>query len=236
MNRLLLVFVLSIVSFMAGARPLWLRYPQVSPDGKQIVFTYKGDIYKVPVEGGVAQRLTTHPGYESFPIWSPDGKQIAFTSDRNGNFDLFVMPAEGGEAKRLTTFSGREVPYTFTPDGKEVVYSAQIQAPASSIAFRSMPELYAVSVNGERPRQVLGTPAEWISYVDDGKQFLYQDRKGVESEWRKHHTSSVTRDIYLYDVKSGKHTCLMNWKGEDRNPVFSKLFADLNPNRIHRKP
>jgi len=222
MNRLLLVFVLSIVSFMAGARPLWLRYPQVSPDGKQIVFTYKGDIYKVPVEGGVAQRLTTHPGYESFPIWSPDGKQIAFTSDRNGNFDLFVMPAEGGEAKRLTTFSGREVPYTFTPDGKEVVYSAQIQAPASSIAFRSMPELYAVSVNGERPRQVLGTPAEWISYVDDGKQFLYQDRKGVESEWRKHHTSSVTRDIYLYDVKSGKHTCLMNWKGEDRNPVFSK--------------
>lgn len=85
----------------------------------------------------------------------------------------------------------------------------------------ALTELYAVSVNGGRPRQVLGTPAESICFSKSGKQFLYHDKKGGENEWRKHHTSSVTRDIYLYDIKSKKHTNLVGWQGEDRNPVFA---------------
>ena len=71
--------------------PLWMRDVQISPDGTEIAFCYKGDIYKVPAKGGTATQLTTQASYECTPIWSPDGKQIAFASDRNGNFDLFVM-------------------------------------------------------------------------------------------------------------------------------------------------
>ena len=76
--------------------PLWMRDVRISPDGKEIVFCYKGDIYKVSAKGGEAVQLTTQDSYESSPVWSPDGKQIAFASDRFGNTDVFVMPANGG--------------------------------------------------------------------------------------------------------------------------------------------
>ena len=82
--------------------PLWMRDVRISPDGTQIAFCYKGDIYKVSSQGGEAVRLTSMDTYESSPVWSPDGKSIAFASDRHGNFDVFLMPADGGQARRLT--------------------------------------------------------------------------------------------------------------------------------------
>ena len=94
-----LALVLSALSSYA-ITPLWMRDARISPDGSEIVFCYKGDIYKVPAQGGTAVQLTTQTSYEANPVWSPDGKQIAFASDRNGNFDLFIMPADGGAARR----------------------------------------------------------------------------------------------------------------------------------------
>ena len=196
---------------------------QISPDGTEIAFCYKGDIYKVPSNGGTATQLTTQASYECSPIWSPDSKQIAFASDRNGNFDLFVMSADGGAARRLTTHSASEIPSTFTTDGNYILFSASIQDPANSALFptSAMTELYKVPVTGGRTEQVLGTPAEMVCFDKSGKTFLYQDRKGFEDEWRKHHTSSITRDVWLYDSENGKHTNLTAHAGEDRNPVFA---------------
>src|SRR5215204_7520702 len=112
----LLSIVLSIDGY-AQNNPLWLRYPSISPDGKTIVFSYKGDLYKVASTGGDASPLTLHEAHDFMPVWSRDGKWIAFASDRYGNFDVYVMPAGGGEAKRLTYHSANDIPYDFTPDG-----------------------------------------------------------------------------------------------------------------------
>lgn len=84
-----------------------------------------------------------------------------------------------------------------------------------------MTELYKVPATGGRTEQVLGTPAEAVCFDKSGKLFLYQDRKGFEDEWRKHHTSSITRDIWSYDTQTGTHTNLTRHAGEDRNPVLS---------------
>ena len=224
MKKLLTCLALSLVAASSyAATPLWLRDVQISPDGTEIAFCYKGDIYKVPANGGTATQLTTQASYECSPIWSPDSKQIAFASDRNGNFDLFVMSADGGAARRLTTHSASEIPSTFTTDGNYILFSASIQDPAKSALFptSAMTELYKVPVTGGRTEQVLGTPAEMVCFDKSGKTFLYQDRKGFEDEWRKHHTSSITRDVWLYDSENGKHTNLTAHAGEDRNPVFA---------------
>lgn len=217
------LFFCSLFSGASSTVPMWTRDVVISPDASTIAFCYKGDIWTVPSQGGSATRMTSQPSYECHPVWSPDGSTIAFASDRYGNFDIFLMPSGGGSAKRLTFNSASEIPSAFTPDGKNVIFSASIQDPAQSALFPSvaLTELYKVSVNGEGSTQVLGTPAEMVCYSNDGSFFLYQDRKGGEDQWRKHHTSSITRDIWRYDVKSGRHTNLTARAGEDRNPVLS---------------
>ena len=226
-RKLFAAALLLAATFQAGAShavtPLWLRDVQVSPDGSQVLFCYKGDIYKVSADGGTAVQLTTQDSYECSPVWSADCKQIAFSSDRHGNLDVFVMSAEGGSATRLTYNSTAEVPQAFTPDGRFVIFGANIQDPAESVMFPSsrLPELYKVSVKGGRTLQILASPAEMISLAYDGKSFYYHDRKGYEDEWRKHHTSSITRDIWFYDAASRQHTNVTEHAGEDRNPVLS---------------
>ncbi|MDE6125405.1 MAG: peptidase S41, partial [Muribaculaceae bacterium] len=209
--------------------PLWMRDVKISPDGTTVAFAYKGDIWTVPSEGGQATRLTSLPSYEASPVWSPDGKRIAFASDRHGNNDIFVMEATGGPATRLTSDSASEIPEAFTPDGSEVLYSAAIQVPAASAAFPSgrMAQLWAARADGSGVRrQVLATPAQMPAFLPDGG-FLYQDVKGFEDEWRKHHTSSVTRDLWRYDAKSGKHANLTARGGEDRNPQFDPATSTV---------
>ena len=214
--------ILSVITVSAYAGNVsWLRYPSISPDGKSVVFSYGGDLYIVGSDGGEARKLTSHQAYDYAPVWSPDGKTIAFASDRFGNFDIYKMSVKGGVPERLTTNSAKETPWTFTPDGKSILFTARIQDPASSVLFpkSSMTELYSVSIEGGRPQQVLATPAEEISFVGNTGTFLYQDCKGGENVWRKHHTSSITRDIWMYD--GTKHTKLTDFKGEDRTPRVS---------------
>ena len=203
--------------------PLWLRYAAISPDGQTLAFNYRGRIYTVPSAGGTAIPLTLHDSYAFHPVWSRDGRSIAFASDRHGNFDVFVMPASGGSARRLTWHSAADIPTDFTPDGSTVIFeSARVDAAAASL-FPSpvLPELYEVPVAGGRVVQVLTTPAEEAQLDADGRRIVYQDRKGYEDPWRKHHTSSVTRDVFIYDTAAKTHTRVSTFEGEDRDPVWS---------------
>jgi Tol biopolymer transport system component/C-terminal processing protease CtpA/Prc len=207
---------------MGQDSPQWLRYPSISPDGQNILFEYKGDIWSVSAAGGNAIPLTLSESYEFAPVWSHDGKSVAFASDRYGNFDVFLMPAQGGESKRLTYHSAREVPSSFTADDTAILFSGARQDVASNAQYPIglMTELYSVPVSGGRVSMIMTTPALDAVVNAAGDKLIYHDIKGYESDWRKHHTSAVTRDIWSYDLRSKAYTQLSTFNGEDRNPVF----------------
>lgn len=226
MKKVIFIFML-FLSFLeitqSQTDALWMRYPAISPDGNSIVFSYKGDLWKIPTEGGLAMPLTLHEGHDFQPVWSSDGKQIAFASHRYGNFDVYIMPSSGGKASRLTYHSSSDYPSGFSPDNKSVLFTSSRLDAAANQQFPSgvLPELYQISTKGGMPQQVITTPAQNAIYSKDGSIMIFHDRKGYEDEFRKHHTSSVTRDIWKYETKTGKYTKLTTFSGEDRNPVFA---------------
>ncbi|MEM8927195.1 MAG: S41 family peptidase [Bacteroidota bacterium] len=207
----------------AQINPKWARYPSISPDGSTIVFTYKGNLFRVASTGGTATQLTFHKAHDYRAVWSHDGKHIAFASDRYGNFDIFKMDALGGKAIRLTFHSNDELPYVFSHDDKNVLFGAVRQDDVNHRQYptRVQPELYEVPVAAGRVNQVLTVPAQDVQLSSDGTFLLYHDLKGYENEFRKHHVSAIARDIWKYDLETDKHTQLTNFKGEDRTPVLS---------------
>ena len=209
--------------------PKWMRYPAISPDGSQIVFTYKGDLYLVSSGGGDAKQLTFHEAHDYKPVWSRDGNQIAFASDRYGNFDIFVMSPEGGAANRLTYHSNDEQPFEFSADDQSVIFGTSRMDIAEHRQYptSSQPELYSVPRAGGRVDQVWTIPAEYVQSSKDGSKMLYHDKKGGENEWRKHHQSGIARDIWMYDKGNNNHTMLTSFYGEDRNPVFSPDESEI---------
>jgi Tol biopolymer transport system component/C-terminal processing protease CtpA/Prc len=231
MKTLLFSLFSLIYSFtiLAQDDPLWMRYPSISPDGSTIVFTYKGDLYKVPSSGGDAIQLTYHEAHDYAAVWSRDGKTIAFASDRYGNFDIYTMDPMGGPATRLTFHSNDEKPFSFTHDDQSVLFGAVRQDKAQHRQYPTgaQPELYSVPVAGGRIAQVLTVPAEDAIMSSNGGFIMYHDRKGYENEWRKHHTSSITRDIWKYDVQTGMHTMITSYNGEDRQPVLTADNASI---------
>ncbi len=208
---------------IAENSPTWLRYSAISPDGNSIVFTYKGDLWLVPTQGGEAVPITFHEAHDFMPVWSNDSKTIAFSSDRFGNFDIFTVSVNGGTPKRLTYHSAPDYPYEFTTDNKFIVFGSAQNDRAENRQFptASQPEVYKVPLTGGQVQQVWTTPAEDISIHKNGNLWVYHDKKGGENAWRKHHLSSIARDLWLFNQQLNKHTKLTAFPGEDRNPVFS---------------
>lgn len=218
MKKILLALIapLATASAMAQSDPLWMRFPAISPDGKTVAFSYKGDIWTVPTNGGQARQITTNPAYDAYPVWSPDSRQIAFASSREGSMDIYVVGRDGGTPRRVTTDSGDEYPMAWRNDST-IMLKASIMPKATSIMFANFSQVYEVSDKGGRMRLFSDIPMEDISVGNDGA-LLYHDNKGYEDPFRKHHQSPICRDIWLY--KGGNYTKLTNFAGEDRTPVW----------------
>ncbi len=205
------------ISASAADAPLWLRNTAISPDGKTVAFTYKGDIYTVPVTGGTARQITSDPAYDSYPMWSPDGTMLAFASNRMGANDIYVVSSRGGTARRITTHSGNEIPRAWSGD-TAVVFSADIAPSVADLTAPFFLQTYKVNIaEGSRPELYLSLDTRSADINGRG-DFLFEDRKSFENAFRKHEQSSGTGDIHLY--RDGQFKRLTTFKGNDRNPVW----------------
>ncbi len=189
----------------------YVRYPDINSDASQIAFSYQGDIWTVPTEGGKATRLTLHEAYDGFPFWSTDDKQIAFSSKRYGNYDLFVMPSDGGTPKRLTYHSANDILTDFTTDD-ELFFS-------TSRLFRQVEwdsELASISNNGGTPERTLDAVGNMSVKSPNGKLIAFV--RGWGRKEREKYTGSADNEIWIYNIETDKYIQITDNKIQDTYP------------------
>src|SRR6185503_4139603 len=167
------------------------RMPALSPDGKQLAFVYRGDLWLAPATGGRATPLTQHVETDSHPVFSPDGRWIAFASRRNGNSDIFAVPVEGGQVRQLTWHSGNEFPAGWSPDCRFILFTGKRDA--------SNQALYAVDTGNLRTEMLAEdfAPLSSPNVSPDDRKIVY-GRYGFHWTRPRYH-GSAAQQIWLLD-------------------------------------
>ena len=207
MKRILILAAALLLSLSAMAEEArLLRFP--ATNGRDIAFTYAGDLYTVPVTGGQARRLTSHIGYEAFAHYSPDGRTIAFTAEYDGNREVYVMPAEGGEPFRVTYTSTNSrddmgdrmgpnnIVMGWTPDGQYIMYRNRIGDGFEGNLWKVRPE-------GGMPEEIPLPQGGWCSWSPDGSKLAYNRVMREFRTW-KYYRGGMADEIWIYDGSSVK--------------------------------
>jgi tricorn protease len=190
-----------------------LRYADISRD--KVVFSYAGDLWTSPRQGGAARRLTTSPGDKLYPKFSPDGKWIAFTASYDGNPDVYVMPSEGGEPKRLTYHPSADIVLGWTPDGKDVLFrSDRAVAPPNRTT-----RLYLVSTQGGLPTVLPPPRGDLTSFSPDGTKIAYIETSQENRTWKRYR-GGWNLPIAIYDLKKNSYEELPKSSGMDMFPMW----------------
>jgi tricorn protease len=202
-----------------------LRFP--TTDGHSIVFSYAGQLYTVPMDGGLARRLTSAPGYAVFPRFSPDGAQLAFTAQYDGNTEVYVMPAAGGAPKRLTytaTLGRDDLSDRMGPNN--IVMAWKNREP--SVVFRSrmrsiddfVGQLYTVGLDGDLPKQLPVPMGGFMSFSPDDTKMAY-NRIFREFRTWKRYRGGMADDIWIFDFKTGALEDITNNPAQDIIPMWA---------------
>jgi tricorn protease len=218
------------------------QFPSLSPDGSLIVFAWVGDLWAVPVAGGTATRLTSHPADDRRSAFSPDGKWLAFDSDREGARNLFLMPIDRtggalatGSIRRLT-MSDRGATLTgWTPDGQALTFAATLEPGI----YRST-RMYRVWLDGSMPQRLSDAYGSWPRLSPDGSA-LYFNRGRVDFTRPKYHGSGAPT-IWKEDLKTKtfteitleKHLNADAWPLADGSVIF--VSSRSGNNNVYRLP
>ena len=223
MKKLLLSLLLvgAVASAQADEGRL-LRFP--ATNGVDVVFTYAGDLYKAPLAGGQAERLTSHVGVEMFARFSPDGSSIAFTGQYDGNTEVFLIPATGGEPERLTytatnsrddlgdRMGPNNIVMAWTRDGKQIIYRNRISDGFSG-------KLWSVEKEGGMPEQLPLPEGGFCSYSPDGKKMAYNRVMREFRTW-KYYKGGMADDVWIYDPAAKKVENVTNNVSQDIFPMW----------------
>ncbi len=206
------IVLLSVGAADAQVDARLLRQPDVS--ATQIAFVYGGDIWVVAKEGGVAQRLSTPKGEESFPRFSPDGRHIAFTGNYDGNQDIFVMPVGGGLPNRLTHHPDPDRMLDWYPDGSEILFAT----PMTSEKQR-FNKLYRVPAIGGLPA-VLPVPyGEFGAISPDGSTLAYMPLSRDFRTWKRYRGGTAP-EIWLFGLEDFQARNLTQNDANDGQPMW----------------
>ncbi len=217
-----LLLGLALLTGGAAAETKLLRFPDLYQD--DVVFTYAGDLWKASAKGGIATRLTAHPGLEIFAKFSPDGQWIAFTGQYDGDEQVYVMPAAGGIPRQLTYYPARgPLPFRWgfdnivmgwTPDGKQVVFRS-LRDHFSVANGR----LYTVPREGGLPK-ALPMPVSGAGDLSpDGSKVVYSPLDRDFRTWKRYQ-GGWAQDLYTFDLKTYRTGPVSHSPRTERDPMW----------------
>ncbi len=199
-----------------------LRFPDVH--GDRVVFTYAGDLWLASTEGGLARRLTAHPGQELFARFSPDGRWIAFTGQYDGDEQVYVMPAEGGEPRQLTFYPARgPLPprwgydnqvYGWTPDGEAILFRSLRDSWDLSDS-----KLYTISPDGGLPRALPMPTSGAGALSPDGARIVYSPLFRDFRSWKRYE-GGWAQDLWIFDLQARTARNITDHPRTDRDPMW----------------
>lgn len=203
--------VLALTSVTGAGVVGYYRFPTIH--GERVVFAAEGDLWQVSTTGGVASRITTHPGNEAFAKFSPDGRWLAFSAEYAGNVDVYVMPAGGGEPLRLTYHPMPDEVIAWKPDSSAVVFRSRRESPNRDF------NLFEVSREGGQPRKFELGAGALADFSDDGKRIAFV-RFSWETRTWKRYTGGTAQDIWVGDLETNQFRRMTTWDGTDAFPMW----------------
>ena len=213
-SALLLLGLLWGIDLQAQNSDTWLRYPAISPDGSTVAFSYQGDIWTVPTEGGRAYRLTIHEAYEANPHWSPDGQHIAFSGDRYGSEDVYVVDAEGGTPQRLTYHSTNDNVSGWTAEG-DILFGTE----RTFVHVEREEEIHKIAAEGGTSERLLDALGFSAVASPDGRFIAFN--RGSCRIVREAYRGPANRDVWLYDTQEQEYIQLTDFDGNDIFPRWA---------------
>ncbi len=206
----------SMPAFTQTTEVYFASFPCLSPDGKTVVFTYDGDLWKVASEGGMAMRITAMQGEEIRAKYSPDGKWIAFTGAQSGNQDVYVMPAAGGEIRQLTFHEAYDHVDNWSWDSQTIYFTSNRYSRFSG---------HKVSVNGGTPVRLFDNYFHTVHNMAEhpsGELFFSETGESKGQAYRKKYKGAYNPEIQSYNAKTGVYKKYTDYQGKDMWPTIDR--------------
>ncbi len=186
----------------------YYRFPAIH--GDTVVFTSEGDLWSVGVEGGVARRLTSHPGEESHAAFSPDGKTIAYSANYEGPTEVYTMPASGGLPTRRT-FDGGALVAGWTPNGK-ILFATR--------RYATLPDTQLATVDAENRIEIVPLSQAAQGCYDKTGTNLFFTRMPFQGSYAKRYQGGTAQNLWKYT--SGKEAVPLtgDFAGTSKNAMW----------------
>ncbi len=200
-------FMVKRVAPMQG----YYRWPTVH--GDSIVFGSEDDLWTVPVQGGVARRLTANLAITTQPFYSPDGSLLAFSGREEGHLEVYVMPSEGGPLRRLTYLGATSTVVGWSRDGSRILFTSDAQQPFSGTCC-----IMSVGLEGGLPRTEPYGLAVSITFGPRGGVALGR-HSNDPARWKRYR-GGTAGDIWIDPDGSGTFRPLIRLEGNMSRPMW----------------
>lgn len=216
----LLSAALSLPVYAQSTEAYFTTYPTLSPDGKTVVFSFEGDLWKADVQNPQAVRLTAMQGNEILPKISPDGKWVAFTAFQYGNADIFLMPLQGGEIRQLTMHEAGDQLESWSWDSKYVYFASSRSGNAAS---------YKLGIEGGTPARVFNhyfnVTHNVVEHPTSGELFFNDTWESSFQANRKRYKGDFNPDIQSYIPATKAYKRYTDYRGKDFWATIDKKGA-----------